>query len=57
MDSAIQTVTMCGHICVCCRPSVPANSPMVFDVQLLYIPGGSHSCWVAWIKQLLWFLH
>lgn len=21
------------------RPSVPANSPMVFDVQLLYIPG------------------
>jgi hypothetical protein len=21
------------------RPSVPANSPLVFDVQLLYIPG------------------
>jgi hypothetical protein len=26
----------CGS---CCRPSVPANSPLVFDVQLLYIPG------------------
>lgn len=25
-----------------CRPSVPANTPVVFDVQLLYIPGG---CW------------
>ena len=23
------------------RPTVPANSPLVFDVQLLYIPGGS----------------
>ncbi len=22
------------------RPSVPANSPLVFDVNLLYIPGG-----------------
>lgn len=22
------------------RPSVPANSPLIFDVQLLYIPGG-----------------
>jgi len=22
-----------------CRPSVPANTPLVFDVQLLYIPG------------------
>jgi peptidylprolyl isomerase len=22
------------------RPSVPANSPVIFDVQLLYIPGG-----------------
>jgi hypothetical protein len=21
------------------RPSVPANTPVVFDVQLLYIPG------------------
>lgn len=22
------------------RPTVPANSPLVFDVSLLYIPGG-----------------
>lgn len=24
---------------VTCRPSVPANSPVMFDVELLYIPG------------------
>ena len=24
------------------RPTVPANSPLVFDVKLLYIPGGPH---------------
>lgn len=30
-----------------CRPSVPANSPLVFDVQLLYIPGGCGSAVVV----------
>ena len=26
---------------VCCRPRVPPASPVIFDVQLLYIPGAS----------------
>lgn len=35
-----------SHVCTAnsCRPSVPANSPLVFDVQLLYIPGKEESC-------------
>ena len=26
-----------------CRPSIQANTPVVFDVQLLYIPGAGGS--------------
>ena len=24
---------------LCCRPQVPPTSPVVFDMQLLYVPG------------------
>lgn len=26
------------------RPSVPAKSPVIFDVKLLLVPGGCHDC-------------
>ncbi len=31
-------VSVYGVWCAC-RPAVPPSSPVVFDVQLLYIPG------------------
>jgi hypothetical protein len=41
-DDKLTVRAVCRCPCCCasgCRPSVPANTPVVFDVQLLYIPG------------------